>query len=110
MALDLYGVLECFKTFDINNYSIANASKIYLGSRYYHLYMNEIRELALLKDRMDIVEAVDSSFQHSEKLSRYMSIAKKVEKYLNNKPLVWRWAELMTQTLLLNSISNKRKN
>lgn len=110
MALDLYGVLEYFKTFDINNYSITTASKIYLGSRYYHLYMNEIRELALRKDRMDMVEAVDRSFQHSERLSKYMPIAKKVEKYLNNKPFVWRWADLMAHILLLNSISNKRKN
>lgn len=73
MTLDLLGVLGDCQTFRIPSDYLARASKLYLRRPEARRFMIEIRNLALAKQRRDVVSMVDRSFRYSRRLDAMLS-------------------------------------
>ncbi len=104
MMLDLYGALESFITFKREHYNLRSISKTYLQHVYDLEYAIQIRDLALDRNRLDLVKAIDQSIRHSKRLNIFLPIAKRINKYLSAKSFIWRYSDILERILLNKSI------
>lgn len=104
MMLDVLDEFKHFETFDKNKYSIAHISKFYNQVSWDYKYMNMVRSLAVIKKRIDLIKAIDSSFKHSKYLDIFLLYARKIEKWLKYKRFLWRYAGTIERWLLKGSI------
>jgi hypothetical protein len=81
-TLDILGVLDKFKTFDLNRYNAGKTHNIVIKEEYDRIFMNEIKELARGLGRRDMVTIIDASFRRSNFFNPLITLAKK----LRNRP------------------------
>jgi hypothetical protein len=87
LVLDLMGSLDKFVTFDRSKYDFHRAGKIFLWDVDDVRQAIEIRSLALQKDRMDIVTAMNKSVQHTDRIKKTLAFVRPLKKSLWGRSL-----------------------
>lgn len=97
MLLDALG--RCPR-FDLETVDPKKISKILAKEESDRVFLREVQELALKRERPDIARAIERSFKHSWRIG----IALRALAWLGNQRFVWRWREPLEHRLLRTSI------
>jgi len=103
-TLSALGMLDKFITFRADLFDTVKASRIYIRGLD-KIFFKEILSIAIKNNKRDIVKAIKRSFRYSRILNYSLPVAKKLRSYLKTKRFFWRWASLLEDILLKNSIS-----
>jgi hypothetical protein len=92
MALELFDTLDRCTTFTEQKVDLESVAKIYSSGAADEVTLRDIRSTAQRMGRHDLAEAVDRSFDHSDRLNQSLLFTTlwKVKQWLPNKPLMWR--------------------
>jgi hypothetical protein len=90
-SLDLLGALEDASTFPGRERMLAKLSRTYLDESELIL-MASVRENAILRERPDVVRAIDEGVQRTERLDRWLRLRQMRSMALKFKDTVpWLW-------------------
>ena len=91
LTLELLGALEKCSTFTAKSTDLDQVARLYLSDEWSLYYLKPIRDYACRRGRGDIVDAIESSFAHTDRLNRWLllSMVWKANAFLRKNPTVW---------------------
>jgi hypothetical protein len=91
-ALALYGALERCTTFEAKDLDLGQVATVYSQRAIDIIYLRKVQAAAQRMGRQDIADALESSFQLSDRLNRSVlfSTLWKIKQWLPTRPLLWR--------------------
>ena len=92
LTLALFGALERCTTFDEKNLDLSEVATIYSYREIDIDYLRNIQAASLEMGRQDIAEAIQCSFQHTNRINQSQLFATmwKVKQWLPTQPFLWR--------------------
>jgi hypothetical protein len=92
ITLELFGALDRCATFTEKKVDLESVAKIYSAGAADQVTLRDIRATAIRMGRQDLAEAVERSFDHTDRLNQSLlfTILWKVKKWLPKHPALWR--------------------
>ncbi len=101
MTLELFGALKRCATFTDEKVNLESIAKIFSTGAADQVTLRDIRATAQRLGRIDIAQAVDRSFDHTDRLNKSMLFTAlwKVKQWLPTQPFLWRLLQPLRRVL-----------